>query len=355
MSIQKKLNTIKKYNSSILDLQDKIKCVEIELFNDIKLLLLQTNFVEIKYENGKKDFIYTMKIFDSDNKWYISGIKCDNKKNIEIGCIEIEHIEKCKDIKSIEPIIFFNVVKKLNINWQANDITQACLKNKPIDISDNDMLPSVGYCRLSKKYGTYDRQQYNISNQSTKNGYKVNKFFCETLSGDTPFNKRDGILELIEYCSMYDIHKLYVSEFNRLGRTTKTILDGISFLRKNGIQIIHVVLENIIIDEDYIKNNYRELKHLCKKSEEDRENIVNRMHMGLMAYKEKLKNGENVKPLGRTVGFRYDENHYKEKYHKEIELLLQGVSQRQIETITGTSQSTIKRLNKMFKCNCKQK
>ena len=73
MNIQKKLKTIN-------NLRDKIQCAEIEIFNDIKLLLLQTNFVEIKYENGKKDFIYTMKIFDSDNKCYISGIKCDNKK-----------------------------------------------------------------------------------------------------------------------------------------------------------------------------------------------------------------------------------------------------------------------------------
>ena len=45
MSIQKKLKAIKKYNSSILELQDKIQYAEIELFNDIKLLLLQTNFV----------------------------------------------------------------------------------------------------------------------------------------------------------------------------------------------------------------------------------------------------------------------------------------------------------------------
>ena len=75
--------------------------------------------------------------------------------------------------------------------------------------------------------------------------------------------------------------------------------------------------------------------------------------MGLASHKEKLKMGMDVKPLGRKIGFRQDDKYYKEKYYKDIELLLSGTPQRQISTITGTSLSTIKRLNKRFKCNCK--
>jgi DNA invertase Pin-like site-specific DNA recombinase len=347
MSISKKISNIKKY-------KDIIKSAEIELFNDIKNLMLQTNFVEVKKTNGKKDFIYIMDFPNIENKWFITGIKNDNKKDIEIGIINIEYIKECENIKSIEPYIFFNNIKKQNINWYINDITQECLKYKHIENfnQETNCLQSVGYCRLSQK-SNYDRQKYNISSKSNIDGYIVKKIFCETLSGDTPFNKRKEILSLIEYCSTYNIHKIYVSEFNRLGRNTKTILDGISFLRKNGIKIIHIILENITIDEEYIKNNYKTLKSLCRKAEEDRENIINRLQMGLASHKEKLKMGMDVKPLGRKIGFRQDDKYYKEKYYKDIELLLSGTPQRQISTITGTSLSTIKRLNKRFKCNCK--
>jgi DNA invertase Pin-like site-specific DNA recombinase len=355
MSVSKKLNTIKKYKNIILEIQNKIN----EIFNDIKLLMLQTNFVQIKTANGKSDFLYILNIHNIENKWYITGIRYGCKKDIEIGVIDIEYIKDCKDIISIEPYIFFNKIKKLNIDWNTNEITQSCIKHKPTDTfdSDSNFSLAVGYCRLSQKRraNTYNRQTFNISSKSIMDGYKVDIFFCEALSGDIPFNKRKEILSLIEYCSLHNIYKVYVSEFNRLGRSTKTILDGISFLRKNGIKTIHCILENVTIDEDYIKNNYKDLISLCNKSEEDRQNIVNRLSMGLKAYKDKLNKGEEIKPLGRSVGFRQDDNYYKEKYYKDIELLIQGVPYRQINTITGTSLSTIKRLNARFKCNNKRR
>ena len=54
--------------------------------------------------------------------------------------------------------------------------------------------------------------------------------------------------------------------------------------------------------------------------------------------------------MGRPTGSKLNEEHFRIKYYKDIELLTQGVSYRKITTITGTSTTTLQRLNKMFNC-----
>lgn len=351
MEIDKKQNIILKHKELILDLQNKIKNIESDIFNDVKNIMLQTNFVEVKTKDNIKEFYYILKA-PTEQKWYVTGIKLDDKKEHQIGVINIEHIKECKDVKSIEPHKFFYKSKNIKINWETNDITKECLKYKPNNIINDGLVPVVGYCRLSQhnKNNLYDRQKNSITKKSLEDGCIVDEFFCETLSGDTPFNKRKEILSMIEYCSIHNINKIYISEFNRMGRSSKTILDGIKFLRKNGILSINVILENITIDENFITNNYKELKAFCKKAEEDRQNIIDRLNTGRDAYKEKIKQGLSVKPMGRPTGSKLNEEHFRIKYYKDIELLTQGVSYRKITTITGTSTTTLQRLNKMFNC-----
>jgi DNA invertase Pin-like site-specific DNA recombinase len=353
--INKKQKKISKYEILIQDLKNKIQDTNKELWNDVINIAQQTSFIEVKTSENVREYYYVSAIPTND-EWYIVGVKCDNKKNHQIGVVNVEHFKTSKTINAIQPDVFFVKANKIKIKWESTDLTKECLKYKPQNIVEDNNLPCVGYCRLSKaNKNSYDRQKNLINTTSNEDGYTVNEFFCETLSGDTPFNKRKEILALIEYCSLYNIKDVYVSEFNRLGRSTKTILDGIKFLRQNGIERIYIILENVLIDENYIVNHYNKLKELCRKAEEDRQNIINRMRMGYDAFIEKKALGLITKPQGRPVGSLRTDKQYQDIYVKEIELLKQGVSYRKISLITGTSINTIKRLNQRFQLNIKNK
>lgn len=127
-------------------------------------------------------------------------------------------------------------------------------------------------------------------------------------------------------------------------------MDAITFLLKQGISEIHVLRENIIITENYILENFRTLKNMAKKCEEDRNNISYRLKSGYMAYMEKVKNGEAEKP-GRKSTYKKPIEKYLEQYPKEINLLRQGFSMRKINAITGTALGTLQRIKNAEKNN----
>ena len=348
--IKKQKELIKQYGL-VNKLNIKIQQINVELWQEIKNQLLKTKFIQITNQNKIKEFYYIHNILDN-TEYYITGIKIDDKKQFEFGVLNIEHC-KINEFNKIEPILFFKKTNKLKIDWDSNEIMQECFKYKPIEEIENDenKLPCVGYCRLSKDKNSthkYSRQQIIINELANKDGYQVTEFFNEILSGVIPLNERKEMMSLIEYCQLCNVKDLYISEFNRLGRNTKTILEGIKFLRKNGIDTIHIALENIVINENYIKSNFKQLKELCRKAEEDRQNIVNRLNMGRNAFKERIKLGLETKTLGRKVGYRKTETDYKKQYYKDIELLMEGLSTVKVSTITGTSHGTVKRLKKMF-------
>ena len=207
----------------------------------------------------------------------------------------------------------------------------------------------VGYCRQSKDKGknNYDRQIDIILRAANKDKKDV-ELFKETLSGVIPVKDRDEIKRLIEHCKFCGIKELYVSELDRLGRKTDVILNGITFLRKNKITVIHLIKEGITIDEDFIKTNYRTLKTMAKKCEEDRETILHRLNTGLEAHIAKIKAGEVVNNLGRPYGSGKTDIQYKLEYKEVLDLLKSGVSMRKISLITGKSLSSVQRVKKRF-------
>jgi DNA invertase Pin-like site-specific DNA recombinase len=70
------------------------------------------------------------------------------------------------------------------------------------------------------------------------------------------------------------------------------------------------------------------------------------MKSGQELYISKCKR-EGIK-MGRPTGYRKLDDLYKEQYSKEISLLKKGISLRNIQSITGTSVNTLRKLKRMF-------
>jgi hypothetical protein len=52
--------------------------------------------------------------------------------------------------------------------------------------------------------------------------------------------------------------------------------------------------------------------------------------------------------MGRAEGYRKSDGNYKDEYSKEITLLKKGLSLRNIQSITGTSINTLRKIKVKF-------
>lgn len=344
---------IKKYQSTIDDLYNEINKETNNLINEIYTYFAETKFLVAK-KNGMSAYFY-LSIIDTSDKNYFNGISIDEKNEIFIGKISINKILLMDEYESIKSERFFKKLRSIGVDLlQYNStIAEECNRFKPTKIEPYDGDDKiVGYCRLSngsQSKNGYDRQ-ISVINKFllNKGGYSTPEFFTETIKGTTKLKERKAINELIEFCSFNNITDIAISELNRIGRTKNVIMDGITFLMKNGIKNIYLVKENIIINEEYIIEHYRNLVSMAKSCEDEYNNIIYRMRGGYYAFVEKHKNGETNKKLGRQ-DYKKPEISYATDYEKEINLLHAGTfSMRQIRAITGTSLGTLQKLKKMF-------
>lgn len=352
--IHKYQEEVRLLNENIIKLNDTLKKKIIEYWYD-------TKFLTIKLDNGKREYYY-LSHFDLMDTDYFYGAKiCSNGKNLETGKISITYLLNAVQYETINADRFFGKLKTLGINLDGinNPIAEELKKIKPI-ITHNwvDKKKVVGYCRLSQNTNCknkYDRQLSLIKNfTENSNDYYLTECFCETVQGNTSISNRTIMFDLIEYCSCNNIHTIIISELNRLGRTKEVILGAISYLNKHGINEIYVLKEHILINEEFITHNYRELNKLAKSCEDEYENIKYRMSEGYKAYIEKrniaIKNNDNNIPILGRQNYIKEKSAYLKDYEKEIDMLFKSkMSLRQIRTITGTSLGTLQKLKKMFK------
>ena len=89
-------------------------------------------------------------------------------------------------------------------------------------------MAKIGYCRVSTVDQNLDRQLEALKR------YQVEKVFTDKLSGkDT---NRAGLKEMLDYVRSGDT--VYVSEFSRMARSTKDLLNIIDKLEKKGVKVI---------------------------------------------------------------------------------------------------------------------
>jgi len=200
--------------------------------------------------------------------------------------------------------------------------------------------------RVSTDKQEYQRQVVELTDYCSKMGWEVTKVFANKVSGTKKNEDRPEIMEMLQYIEQNNIDKVCVLEISRLGRNTLEALKVIELLneRKVCLYIKNYNLETL--DSEGNVNPITSLicTILLEISSMERHTIIDRMASGRDQYIAKCRK-EGIK-MGRPVSYRKSDDTMREQYKKEIALLKQGISLRNINAITNTSIATIRKLYK---------
>ena len=153
---------------------------------------------------------------------------------------------------------------------------------------------------------------------------------------------------MIKYIKENDVSRVVCLEVSRLGRNTLESLKVIQILNENKVSLFIKNYNLSTLNPDGTPNPITSLitTILLEISSMERLTIRERMKSGQEQYISKCKR-EGIK-MGRPTGYRKLDDSYKEQYSKEISLLKKGISLRNIQSITGTSVNTLRKLKRMF-------
>ena len=200
--------------------------------------------------------------------------------------------------------------------------------------------------RVSTDKQEYQRQVVELTDYCSKMGWEVTKVFANKVSGTKKNEDRPEIMEMLQYIEQNNIDKVCVLEISRLGRNTLEALKVIELLneRKVCLYIKNYNLETL--DSEGNVNPITSLicTILLEISSMERHTIIDRMASGRDQYIAKCRKEGII--MGRPATYRKSDDVMKEEYRKEISLLKQGLSLRQINGLTGTSIMTIRKLYK---------
>ena len=206
-------------------------------------------------------------------------------------------------------------------------------------------MRAVILARVSTNQQDYDRQIVELTQHCEQMGWEICNVFTNKVSGAKKNEDRQELVEMLTYIEKHQIDKVCVLEISRLGRNTLEALKVIEQLNEKGIclYIKNYNLETIV---DGKINPVASLicTILLEIGSMERLSIKERMSSGRTQYIEKCRR-EGIK-MGRPATYRKSDDKMKEQYKKDISLLRQGLSLRQINAITGTSIMTIRKLYK---------
>jgi len=177
-------------------------------------------------------------------------------------------------------------------------------------------------------------------------GWQVAKVFANKVSGTKKNEDRPEIMGMLQYIEQNNIDKVCVLEISRLGRNTLEALKIIELLNERKVCLF---IKNYNLETLDAKGNVNPITSLIctillEISSMERHTIIDRMASGRDQYIAKCRK-EGIK-MGRPATYRKSDDVMKEEYRKEISLLKQGLSLRQINGLTGTSIMTIRKLYK---------
>lgn len=200
--------------------------------------------------------------------------------------------------------------------------------------------------RVSTDKQEYNRQVVELTDYCTKMGWDVAKVFTNKVSGAKKNEDRSEIMEMLAYIEENKIDKVCVLEISRLGRNTLEALKVIELLNEKKICLF---IKNYNLETLDAKGNVNPITSLIctillEISSMERHTIIERMASGRDQYIAKCRAAG--KKMGRPSTYRKSDDTMREQYKKEISLLKQGMSLRNISIITGTSIMTIRKLYK---------
>lgn len=199
--------------------------------------------------------------------------------------------------------------------------------------------------RVSTNQQDYERQIVELTQHCEHMGYEICHIFTNKVSGAKKNEERQELVEMFTYIEKHQIDKVCVLEISRLGRNTLEALKVIEQLNEKGI-CLYIKNYNIETIVDGKINPVASLicTILLEIGSMERLTIKERMSSGRIQYIEKCRR-DGIK-MGRPATYRKSDDKMKEQYKKDISLLRQGLSLRQINAITGTSIMTIRKLYK---------
>ena len=200
--------------------------------------------------------------------------------------------------------------------------------------------------RVSTDKQEYNRQVVELTDYCSKMGWQIAKVFANKVSGAKKNEDRSEIMEMLAYVEENKIDKVCVLEISRLGRNTLEALKVIELLNEKKICLF---IKNYNLETLDAKGNVNPITSLIctillEISSMERHTIIERMASGRDQYIAKCR--ATGKKMGRPSTYRKSDDVMKEQYKKEITLLKQGISLRNINAITGTSIATIRKLYK---------
>lgn len=202
-------------------------------------------------------------------------------------------------------------------------------------------------CRVSTNRQDYQRQINELTEFCNNNGWIINHVFANKVSGATANEQRTEIVELIDYVQQHSIDQVVVTEISRLGRNTLEALKIIQQLTEHNI-CLYVKNYNLSTLADGKLNPVASLicTILLEIAHMERLTIADRMSSGRNQYIARCK--ANGIKMGRPESYRKSDEDYKTQYAKEIQLLRKGYSLRNVQSITGTSIMTLRKIKSKF-------
>lgn len=200
--------------------------------------------------------------------------------------------------------------------------------------------------RVSTDKQEYNRQVVELTDYCSKMGWNVAKVFTNKVSGAKKNEDRSEIMEMLAYVKENKIDKVCVLEISRLGRNTLEALKIIELLNERKVCLFIKNYNLETLDKDGKVNPITSLitTILLEIGAMERNTIKERMVSGRDQYIAKCRR-DGIK-MGRPSTYRKSDDTMREQYKKEISLLKQGMSLRNISIITGTSIMTIRKLYK---------
>jgi DNA invertase Pin-like site-specific DNA recombinase len=217
-----------------------------------------------------------------------------------------------------------------------------------IDIRVYGMEKVVILGRVSTDRQDYQRQVNELQEYCQNVGWDVVNIFTNKVSGVKSIEERTELQDMIRFIKENDVSRVVCLEVSRLGRNTLESLKVIQILNENKVSLFIKNYNLETLNPDGTPNPITSLitTILLEISSMERLTIRERMKSGQEQYISKCKR-EGIK-MGRPTGYRKLDDLYKEQYSKEISLLKKGISLRNIQSITGTSVNTLRKLKRMF-------
>ena len=200
--------------------------------------------------------------------------------------------------------------------------------------------------RVSTSSQDYEYQRSTLTDLCKRNGWQIVNTFENKVSGAKKNEEREEIVDLLDYVKNNDVDLVATTEISRVSRSTLEALKIIETLNENKVNLylanygIETLLPNGTVNPIA-----RLILTICSEISAYERNLIRyRMKEGYDNYLKRRKEDPALR-LGR-MGYKKDEQSYKEEYQQELSLLRKGISLRNVQKITGTSIGTLQKIKK---------